>query len=247
MSGFLGCGTLLVARKDNGVWGNYAEVGEATKFEITSNSELKERKSKKCDSYGQAVDSVQIPQPASVSAMVTDLNKETLAMAYFGTSLDEIITSGTVTAEAATAEIGKFIKTEQSNISDVVVSDVGATVTYVEGTDYALENSSVGLVTVLEGGSIVEGQELELSYSHADFQSDLVTGGTNSSIKLRYLLIGKNLVDNTPVRVDVWESNAAPAAGVDFLSDEFSEVELSGTANIDSIKGNPFEIRTNIT
>ena len=247
MSGFLGCGEVFVDRKVGGVWQGFVPFGNATKFELKSNSELKQRISKKCDSYGQAVDSVTIQRPAELSIMLDEIDRESLAIIFLGSSLAENVTGGTVTDELIpVTTVGKMIRTANANINTVVVSDATGTTPFTEGTDYEIVNSAVGLIKILEGGSIVAGVDVSVDYDSALVTANVVRGGTDSDVKLRYLLVGKNLATQENVQVDVWESNASPQSGVDFLSEEFTTIELSGSANIDPDKGNPYEVRTEI-
>ena len=247
MAGLLACGNVFVDRKINGVWQGIVPFGNATKFEIKTNSELKQRTSRKCENYGQAVDSVTIQRPAELNITLDELDRESLAIIFLGTSAAQTIAGGTITDELIpVVTVGKIIRTASANISSVVVSDATGATAFTEGTDYEIVNAAVGLIKILEGGSIVAGVDVSVDYVSADVTANVVTGGTDPNIKLRYLLVGQNLVTQEPLQVEVFDSNASPQSGVDFLSEEYSTIELSGTANIDPDKGYPFEVKTEI-
>lgn len=247
MAGLLACGNVYVDRKIDGVWQGMVPFGNATKFEIKTNSELKPRKSKKCENYGQAVDSVTIQQPADINITFDEIDRESLSIIFLGNATANTIAATTVTDEIIpVVAAGKIIRTSASNISAVTVSDATGVTLFTLGTDYTIENAAVGLINIIDGGAITSGVNVSVDYVSGEVAYNRVTAGTDPNIKLRYLLVGKNLVTQEPLQVEVFESNASPQSGVDFLSEEYATIELSGTANIDPVKGTPFEVHTEI-
>lgn len=246
MSGFLGCGELFYNRKVNGVSQGLVRFGNATKLEIKENSETKQRISKQCNSYGSALNSVSIAQPPQISLMVDDIDTDNLALLFRGTTETMSQSGATITAEAKTVtKLGTMVRTDNANISSVAVKSVGGATTYVDGTDYEVINASVGLIEIKSTGSITVG-DIEIDYTAAAVTSDLVKGGTDQDVKVALLMVGTNLADQTSVQVEIHESVLSSESGLDFLSDEFASAEFSGTANVDSVKGNAYEIQTTI-
>lgn len=247
MSGFLGCGTLYFDRLVDGSSTGWVKVGNAMKFAIKSNSTLKERKSKSCDSYGQTIDSVSVPEPSELSVTLDDLQRENLAIAFLGNDFQNDITAGTVTDEPVTAPaLGSIFQTALGQISGLVITDLGGVTTYVAGTDYKIDNAAVGLVQILVGGAITQGESLLVDYSNGGFTSGKVTGGTESQIKTAIKLVGTNLVNETGVEVDVWRATLAPNSEIDFLSDDYTTIDLQGRIELDEVRGNGFEVITEI-
>lgn len=246
MSGFLGSGDLYYDRVVAGVSQGWLRFGNATKMEIKENAEIKERKSKQKDTYGQVLDSVAVKQPAEIAVSLDDLDKDNLALIFLGDVSTVAITGASVTTEAQTAHLDKLIKTDFRKITALVVNGPGGTPTYVLDTDYSIENAEMGLIKILSTGSISEGELLELDYTYGTVAANKVSGGTNSSIKVALLLDGENFADQSKVMVDVWEAVLTPQTGVDFLSDDFTTLELNGTLNTPSGKGNGYEVQTDI-
>lgn len=243
-SGFLGCGTIYFNREVNGVASGWKEVGNSMKFAIKSNSTLKERKSKKCNSYGQTVDSVSIADPSELSINLDTIDKTNLAIAFLGNDSTISVTAGTITDESIVApDQGAMLKTMQGNISAVVITDATATTTYAAGTDYNVINEAVGLIEIVEGGGITAGEVLLVDYANGVVTASKVTGGTESQIKVGIMMVGKNLVNNTGVVVEVWKATVSPTSEIDFLADDFSAVELTGRIELDEVKGNGFEVQ----
>ena len=241
--GFLGCGTLYFNRITGGTSSGWLKVGNATKMAIKTNSTLKERKSRQCNSYGQVVDSVSIPEPSDLSIDLDTLDRTNLAYAFLGKDFDLNVSSGTVTDEAITvADLDTSFQVANGNISSVVITDNTAATTYVLGTDYEIENASVGLIKVLSTGSITSGQAILVDYAYGAVTGSRITGGTDSQIKTAIKLVGKNLVDDSGVVVDVWIATVTPTSEIDFLADDFSTISLTGRIELSATKGNGFEV-----
>jgi hypothetical protein len=246
MSGFIGCGTVYFNRVVSGVAQGWTELGNTSKFELTPSNEIKERSSKQCSTYGQTLDSVSINGSTGISFMLDDMD-DNLDIALLGLTTSTSVVAGTVTAEVATATLGAAIQTAQRNISSVVVKDQPGTTTYVLGTDYSILNAAAGLVTIITGGSIGAGDSIQLDYSYAASTSQLTTGSTESSVKGAIMLIGDNLAKpGEGVIVNVWDATIAPATGVDFLSDEFVEIEMAGILVTDATKGNAYQVEVKV-
>lgn len=246
MAGFLGSGRVYVDRKEDGVFKGYKYVGNTTKFEIKENTEKKERISKDHSNYGSALDTVYIKQPADVNISLDDLDKDNLALVFMGNASSLSVSAGTVTDEAQKAYPGSLLLASQRNISAVVITDSSGATTYALGTDYEITDAKTGLINILSTGSITEGQDVLVDYSHAGFTSNKVEGGTNSSIIMRVLFEGVNQVNQKKSVVRVFQAILAPTTGVDFKSDDFTTIELAGTANVPTGKTAAYEVETDV-
>lgn len=246
MSGFIGSGTLHFERVVGGVSQGWLRFGNAIKFEIKENAEIKERKSKMRGSLGATLDSVAIKQSAELAITLDDLDKANLALAFLGDVVDGAIVGASITSEAQTAYVGKSVKTDFRNISALAVKDVSEVTTYVLDTDYAITNAEMGFIEILSGGGISDGDVLHLDYTYGTVTSSVVRGGTNSSIKMALKMDGENFADQSKVVVDVWEAVLAPQTGVDFLADDFATIELSGSLVKPDNKVSAYEIEMGV-
>lgn len=84
-------------------WGEEKEAGNSTKFEIQSESEVRELISRKRESYGQVLKAVTLPGTTTITCDVNDPDKDVLRVAFYGTAEDSgtdgyIITGGTQSA-----------------------------------------------------------------------------------------------------------------------------------------------------
>ncbi len=258
MSGFLGSGDLYYNRVVEGVDQGWLRMGNATKLEIKENTELKERKSKQKETYGQVLDSVAVKQPAVLAVTLDDLDKDVIAMAFLGDVAPINVTGAAITDEGhATASYEGYIRLAHGNVSNVVVKDsaTGA-ITYVDGVDYIVSSAKQGMIQIIEGSGsnniaeneayVVSTSGIEVSYDYASSTGNKVFGGTNSSIKVALMMDGENFADQSQVSVDIWEAVLAPQTGIDFLSDDFAILELNGTLNTPSDKSSAYEVDTDL-
>jgi len=246
MAGFLGSGNVYADRKVSGISTGKRLIGNATKFEVKENSEKKERVSKQTANYGSALNTVYVKKPAEVNLTLDDLDKENLALVFLGESSAVSVTGSAVTGEVQTGYIDRILNTDFRNISAVVVKDVTDTTTYVLGTDYSIDNAQAGFIKVLSGGSISDGDVLHIDYTYGNMISDKVLGGTDSTVIVELTMIGVNQADQSNAIVEVYEAVLSPTTGVDFLSDDFTSIELAGTANVPTGGNEAYAVQLNV-
>lgn len=244
MSGFIGSGDLYIDRlSDLGASTGLIEIGNAIKFAITEATDLKERKSKGRDTYGQTLDTAQIKKPAAIAISLDDLNKENLAIALLG-DLETINEgAGSVTDEAVTAIAGKFADLAKRNITaaSVVVQDVTDTTTYIEGTDYEI-HYRLGKLKALAGGAIADAAVLHVDYDHGAVSGSRIQGSARPTIRARLILDGKNFADGRAVQVEVDEATLTPSGEVDFLADDWTSLQLTGSLKTLTGKSSPYTV-----
>jgi hypothetical protein len=246
MAGFLGSGDVYVNRKVNGIYQGFKRVGNATKFEIKENSELKERKSKGRANYGSSLNAVYVKQPAECNITLDDLDKDNLALVFLGNASAVSVSGSTVSDEVVTGYKDHMFQTAKRKISSVVLTNSAGDTTYVLNTDYEIVNADLGLIKVLSAGAITDGQSLKIDYTYGSMTSDKVAGGTNANIIMQVMLDGLNQADQTKAVVNVWEAVLSPQSGVDFLADDFTSIELSGRANVPSGGTEAYTVELNV-
>lgn len=245
--GFLGAGDLYISRYNpaqgdfEGLKGPY----EVTKFEVKPNVELKEMSSRGRSTYGQVIESVAVPQPADFTLEMPEVNKSSLAIALLGTESAVNQGAGTltdvplaVTAKDVWLDLGKANLAE----AGLAVKNDSGTTTYVKGTDYEV-NYRMGWIKVLPGAAITVGATLEVSGSYNAVTGTQISGATNSQIRARFVLEGKNLADEMPVIVNVWEAVISADKAFDFLSNDFASLNLPGRLKTPAGKSEPFTVQ----
>jgi hypothetical protein len=247
MSGFLGSGDIYVNRKIGTVYQGWKKVGNATKFEIKENSELKERVSKGRANYGSSLNSVYIHKPAEVNITLDDLDKDNLGLVFLGSTSVVSVSGSSVTDEVVTGYKDHIFQTAHRKISSVVLTNSGATVTYVLDTDYSIVDADLGLIKVLAAGAITDAQSLKIDYTYGSMTSNKVAGGTNSNVIMKVLFDGVNQATQEKAVVNVLEAVLSPQSGVDFLADDFTSIELAGRANVPEGGTEAYTVETEVT
>lgn len=240
MSGFIGSGDLYAERFVNGVSEGLLSLGNATKIEIKENSDVKTRTSKGRANYGSALDTVVIKKPADVSITLDDLDKDNLAMIFMGTVSDSSTVASTVTDEShVVTKLDTMIALNGRNISGVTITGL------VLGTDFEVVNADAGFIKILSGGTVSVNDTIEVSYASGATSGTVITGGLVPDVKMKLIMLGVNLVDQSNVRLEIPKATLTPQNGVDFLSEDFTTLELAGIATVPTGETAAYKLEVN--
>ena len=244
--GFLGAGDLYarIYNPATSLFEPWTGPYESTKFEIKPNSDLKEMSSRGRSTYGQVIESVPLPKPSDLNVVFGEVNRESLAMALFGTNSTLAQGSGSVSDEVVAAALGKWVDLAHANLATAgfVVTNSAATVTYVLGTDYEV-NYRLGMLRAITGGAIADAASLKVDYSYNAISGTKIAGSTQTQVRAQFRLDGINFASQLPVICDVWEAVLTPDSAFDFLQDKFAEISLKGRLKTPVGKTDPFEVQ----
>ncbi|HDD52941.1 MAG TPA: hypothetical protein ENF32_02585 [Thermosulfidibacter takaii] len=240
MAGFLGKGEVYI---DRDLQGKFLPIGNAIKFAIAeTEADVKERISRRIDTYGQALDRVALAKPAKITIELNEIDAKNLAVALRGL-VEDVTDSGSVTGEDATAALGAYVKLAHDGIDEatVAVTNEDGSTTYTKDTDYEIRGS-VGLLKALEGGDITDGQALKVDYQYNETCKKIL-GSKKTEIEGALILEGINMANNKACRVYVWKARLMPTSEVDFLAEDFTGITLEGTLLTPPNKTEPYEVR----
>lgn len=243
--GFLGAGSVYARfyNPTTATFGDWEGPFETGKFEIKVSSDLKEMVSKSKEQYGQVIESVTIPKPNDFSIELTEVNKTSMATALAGTLTTFSQSSGSITDEAITAKLDKWVALTKENFTDsIVITNSAGTTTYVEGDDY-LVNYRLGWIKALSTGDITEGQSLKVDGTHNATSGTTISGATKTQIRAQFKFDGVNFADQLPCIVDCAEAVISPDAAFDFLKDDFNTVPLQGRLKTPAGATAPFTVK----
>jgi len=239
---FIGSGDLYMDRLTSaGVSTGFQLVGNATKLEVKVEAEQKEQLSNGRDTYGQTLASVTRITGTTIGLTLNQLNHQMLAAIFLGNSVAMTGAGGSITSEAVTAREGKWVELAHKGVSSVVVKDVTDTTTYVSGTDYNV-NTRLGMIEILAAGAIADAAVLHVSYTWAAESGYRITGATQPSVKVALRLDGKNDYDGSDVDVRIWEAQLTPNSPVDFLAEDWNELQFEGKLVTPTGRSWPFEV-----
>jgi hypothetical protein len=225
----------------------YQGIGDplgADKFEITPDSESKQKTAKTKEAYGQVVASVAFAKPTKIAITLSALSAQTLAMQMQGIRSDWTQGAATLTDEVLIAKLDKWIKLSKRNLSDtgLTVKHTSGTPTYVLGTDYQV-NYFTGEIKPLSTGAIAADQSLKVSASALAIAGDQIRGGTQAQVRARVTWEGINMVDGQQIECECWEAVLTSSKGFDFLASDFNGTELTGYLVVPVGKTEPYVVR----
>jgi hypothetical protein len=214
----------------------------AEQFEVQPDVDTKEKVSKGRSTYGQIIETVNINKPTKFKIKFSSVDKSTLA--YGLLAIESAVTQGaaTVTNEAVVAKLGDWVRLAKKSIVATTVNVTDGAATRVEGVDYKI-NYDLGMIQALAGGAIANNAALQVDYTHAALTEAVLAGSKVNEIRVRFILDGKNLVDEKPVELEVYEAVISAKTAMDFLNSDFAEVELEGTMKTPSGKTEPYVLK----
>lgn len=171
----------------------------------------------------------------TVNMTVHDLDAKNLARASGGAASSRA--AGTVTSEQVVAYKGGTTPLSVPPSAITTVTGVGGTPpTYVAGTDYIITPGGIEIPT---GSSIPApvGGAANIAVTYANTAQQVMQAMVNSGREFELLFEGLNEAEqDLPVIVHAYRVKFAPAQAINFISDDFAALELTGTALPDANK-----------
>ena len=216
-----------------------------TKFDIdTSDVDTKYRYSRGKRDYGSSKQTIIVPKPMKLTADLDDRSSIVAAYMFRGSEEALSLSSGTVSDEAVTVYIDKFVPLANYPITaaSVTVTHTTGSPTYVEGTDYYLDYDA-GLIMAM-GSTITDAQSVKVDYTHPAKTGRKITGGAISQFKAKVILAGQELGNTTKKgRFLALMVNLGPAGAYDLMSDSPQVAKLVGS--FETLTGQaPFTLET---
>lgn len=243
-NGLLVAGDLYIDRltSDGGSQG-FLEVANATQMALQQEIEFQDLTSRRKDTRGQLLASVAIPQPGEVSMTLNEINRDNLAMALLGERSDLDEEAETFSDETVTLKGYKWTEIGYRNLKKEGLSVEKESTELEEGTDFEI-NYRLGLIRALRDSDELTGDDDEVTISGETnaLTGSRIRGAVQPTIKARLKLDGRNMVNDRPVIVTVDEALIRPTEAVDFLSEEFVSVPMTGRMRTLPGKDYPFTV-----
>jgi hypothetical protein len=228
---------------DTQTWGGLGDTMDADKFEITPDSDIKEKTTKSRAAYGQAIATVIIGKPTKIAITISAASKDAMALQFQGVVREDSQGAGAI-ADTVIAKLDKWVKLSMRNVVEAgfAVKDTTGTTTYVKGTDYAV-NYLTGEIKPLSTGAISTGDELHVTGTAQAYNATTIVGGVRPQIRVRAVFEGINKVNGQEIECEAWEAVMATKKGFDFLASDFAGFDLEGTLVVPPGKTNAYEVR----
>lgn len=174
---------------------------------------------------------------AMLAATLEEFNAENLNLAFLGPGVESIAQgSGTVSNEAKTARLDRWVKLDYRMISSVVIKNAAETVTYTVEVDYLLD-ADTGRFLAKTSGSITEAENLKISYTYAAWSKDYIRAITNPTVEGQLRFIGTG--DYGPkMEVVCHKVQLALDGELPLISEEIAQFNLSGEV-LDDTENHP--------
>lgn len=228
-------------------YNGFGDPLDADKFEIKPNFEEKVSESRSHLDYGQARASVVLPKPTEITIELAAATAEALAMQFQGLVQSLTQASGSLAAASLTVTaLDQWLPLGKRSFSDAgfeITNSAGDT-TYELGTHYEV-NWLRGEVRFKSGaaGAPAAAATLKVTGNFGAVDGKKILGGRVTQVRCQARLDGRNMVDGSPIEVDVWECVLGSNNGFDFLGSDYSAITLSGKIVTPPGKTEGYEVR----
>ncbi len=243
-TGLMFAGEVFMAESTNGVPGAMNGGINIPSLQITPpSSEARNRISKKPDSYGHALDTLNLPSDPAARTMTFDSLPAVLFAECLGGTLEKHeVEAGSVTAETVALVLGKWVKLAYPNVdmtdaNKPVVTDTDTTTELVAGTDYEIHERG-GFIKALRESAAVE---VSVQYQYLAESGSHIYGGTEID-KPRYIeMFCQNLATKKWGRLYIWEARLNANQATDMMQDQYITGQLGGQLRLPPGKKAPYE------
>lgn len=231
---YRGQGQVFLARRVNGLPAGLEFIGNVS--ELTLNPQTEKIEHMESQTGNNSVDKViERGLKVEISMTIDSMASKNLARMVFGKVTEEA--AKVVNGESHVAYVGKNLIVDNINLlSFDSLTDEGGAIDYVAGTDYEVIDLAAGMIRILEGGAIADGQIVEANYETGAQETVAAFGESNTEYWLRFN--GLNTAEeNNPVIIDCFKVRFAPAQDVAVINDDdFATYQQSGDCLFDATK-----------
>lgn len=228
---FYADGTVLFDRFDtNDASTGLQKITGSNSITVKPNSKLLTDKSKDENKRGMVSAAVSERDVGDFTWTVKGFDRNKMSMQMMGTDTAFSQGSGTVTAEPITIGAnGIYIKLAYQAIAagSVVVKDSAGVVTYVEGTDYAIDYNEGYIIK--KGATIASAAEIKVTYAYGAISGWQVAGETVAQITGKFIFTGTNIAQKRRFSLTIPYLMLTSDKAFDFLDDKLSEFTFKGT------------------
>jgi hypothetical protein len=237
----LGKGVVYFNRKNltSGLYTGERDLGNAPSFNFSTAIEKLEHYSSRGGIRSKDKEIISQLTP-SVSFSLDEISLENLNLLTLGDIVTVSQTLQTVVDEPHVAHLGMRVDLAFRNISSVIVKKAGGTPTYVNGSDYVIDTSlkddkigRIYLKTTEEGGDIVEGDNIVVSYSAAAVTYKKIAAFKNTQIEGFLRFVSDNPAGNQQ-ELQIWRVSLTPSGDTAMIGEDWSTLGFTGEVLKDS-------------
>ena len=231
----LGKGVVYFNRKDlaTGLYTGERDLGNAPALSFNVSLEKLEHFSSRGGLRAKDKEIISQITPG-ISFTLDEVTAENLALLTLADIITVTQTTQTITDEPHVAHLGKRIDLLYRDITSVTVKKAGGTPTYVNGDDYiidtALKDDKIGRIylrTLAEGGEIVEGDNLLVSYTRGAITYKRVAAFKQTQIEGFLRFVSDNPAGQQQ-ELQIWRVSLTPSGDTGLIGDDWSTLGFSG-------------------
>ena len=178
-----------------------------------------------CDTAGQILESRNELESVSGELTLYQYGATEIGWALGANPVAATGTGATVSPAAVECPaVGEWVEVGHKNLTALTITNTGATVTYVLGTDY-LVNMSLGVWTPISGGGIAADAEVQVGYTYAAPAGYVLSVGTVLNHYVRLFGVLKDLKSGGLVNFNLKCVNVTTESGVTLISEPSTEYE----------------------
>lgn len=244
--GILLAGDVLFDRLVAGAYQGFTDLN-AGEVSIKFNSKTVDIIGKGRNNYGQAIASAIVGQPSDLTISFGSASPKALAMGLQGVASTFTQSAGSAVDEVIVANKGGYVDLAYRNIvaAGFALKNTSGSTTYVKDTDYTVDYV-FGQVFILEGSAIADKASLKVSYTYNAVTADKIDGGTFASVRGKIHIKGRNIFDDVPAELTIWDGVLTSESAVDWLSEKPMEIKLKGRMVVPAGRNGAFELKNNI-
>ena len=207
----------------------FLPIGNVTALKLKTESEKKTRSSKQKGSYGQALDTITIKKPTTISFTLDTFDKANLAMVLMGA--DSVVPASAVkTTDQVVAAVKKGIWFDlgHANLDAEKFSIKNASSAKVEPTDYEL-NANLGLLLIKEScANVNDGEEIKVTHTTKADGGFRIDADLASDWDLEIMVDTTNRVSGKEGKLHIPSAVVASDSELDWFADDFNSASFSG-------------------
>ncbi len=226
---FIGKGQVYLRRLDQAF--GLLPIGECSALELSIETDEKTLPSNTQSGGGVAATANSVTS-LGLSMTVHSFNDRNVAMALNGDV--SAVAAGAVTDEPHKAYPGGIVPLNKipDTSQTITVTSNPAGTSYAEGADFTVTAAGIRITA---GGAI--NAETDILVSYTGKAHSVIEMLTNSGYEYELFFEGLNDADNgLPFLIDIYRSKFKPTTGLGFITDDFAELGLEGSALIDTSK-----------
>ncbi len=202
------------------------DIGQVSQLSLQITEDVKELQDFRAAGGGKA-NVLRRVSGVECSISMADYDADNLALAVFGGT--SAVTAGSISGELHTAYEGGLVRTLK-NIDTTQTVAVTDNPGGIAKTGFAV---TAGGITIDVGGDITDGMAIDIAYT--SLAGNLIESLTQTGQEFKLTFVGLNEAQSgTPVVVDLHRVKFGPTQGMDFIGDEFTQIELTGEVLKDS-------------